>query len=48
MIETRIYDDKTLIPRKYLKKYDLNEEDFVIWDENDEGEIIIKFRKKKY
>lgn len=46
MIETRIYDDKTLIPRKYLKKYDLNEEDFVIWDENDEGEIIIKFRKK--
>ncbi|WP_323736496.1 hypothetical protein PXD04_00560 [Methanosphaera sp. ISO3-F5] len=46
MIETRIYDDKTLIPRKYLKKYDLKDEDYVIWTENDDGEIIIKFRKK--
>jgi len=46
MIETRIYDDKTLIPRKYLKKYNLDDEDFVIWNENDGGEIVISFRKK--
>lgn len=45
-IETRIYDDKTIIPSRYLKKYDLEDEDYVVWDENDEGNIIISFKKK--
>ena len=46
IIETRIFDYKTIIPSKYLKKYQLEEEDFVVWDENEKGEIVISFRKK--
>lgn len=45
-IETRIYDDKTIIPTNYLKRYNLEDEDYVVWDENEKGEIIISFRKK--
>lgn len=45
-IETRIYDDKTIIPSKFLKKYNLEEEDYVVWNENEKDEIIISFRKK--
>lgn len=46
-IETRIYDDKTIIPKKYLKKFSLEEEDIVVWEENKEGEIILRFKKNK-
>lgn len=46
IIETRIYEDKTIIPSKYLKKYDLKEEDLVLWNENEKGELTITFKKK--
>ena len=47
IIETRIYDDKTIIPNKYLKKYNLEEDDIVIWNEKENGEILISFKKKQ-
>lgn len=48
MIETRIDQNlRTMIPTKYVKKYNLEENDIVEWKVNENEEIIISFKKSK-
>ena len=36
---------ETIIPTTFLEKYNLEEGDIIEWNENENGEITIKFRK---
>jgi len=45
-IETRVNQDfQTIIPSRYVKKYDLEEGDIVEWTENEDSTINISFKK---
>ena len=45
-METRLNPHlETIIPTIFLEKYNLEEGDIIEWNENDDGEITIKFRK---
>ena len=47
--ETRINENnQVMIPTDYIKKYNLESEDIVEWEENENGEIVVSFRKKAY
>ena len=47
VIETKVYKkNQTTIPAVYRKKYDVQPDDIVEWEENDRGEIVVSFRKK--
>lgn len=47
MIETKIYQrGQTTIPSEYRKEYNLSKDDVVEWKKNDQGEIVVSFRKK--
>lgn len=46
-IETKVYKkNQTTIPARYIKKYNVEPDDIVNWDENENGELIVSFRKK--
>lgn len=46
-IETKVYQkNQTTIPNFYRKKYNVQPEDIVQWDENEKGELVVSFRKK--
>ncbi len=45
-IETRISQDlQTIIPKKYVQEYNLEEGDIVQWEEKEDGKIQITFIK---
>lgn len=45
-IETRINQDfQTIIPRKYVQKHSLKEGDIVRWEEKENGEVTITFKR---
>ena len=47
VIETKVYKkNQTTIHAVYRKKYDVQPDDIVEWEENDRGEIVVSFRKK--
>ena len=47
VIETKVYKkNQTTIPAVYRKKYDVQPDDIVEWEENDRVEIVVSFRKK--
>lgn len=46
-IETKVYQkNQTTIPAKFRKKYDIKPNDIVEWEENENGEVVVSFRKK--
>lgn len=46
MFETRLNDNfQTIIPSVYVEKYNLEEGDLVEWIEDENEELIIKFKK---
>ncbi|HIH35050.1 MAG TPA: AbrB/MazE/SpoVT family DNA-binding domain-containing protein [Methanosphaera sp.] len=45
-IETRINQDlQTIIPKKFAKEHNLKEGDIVRWEEKENGEVTITFKK---
>lgn len=47
VVETKVYQkNQTTIPTIYRKKYNVEPEDIVEWQEDDEGKLFITFRKK--
>ena len=47
MIRTKVYArNQTTIPSEYRKKYNVQPNDIVEWEENENGELTITFRKK--
>ena len=47
VIETKVYQKNQItIPSEFRKKYDIKPEDIVECDENENGEIVLTFRKK--
>ena len=47
VIETKVYQKNQItIPSIYRKKYDIKPNDIVEWDENENGEIVLTFRKR--
>lgn len=47
VIETKVYQKNQItIPSIYRKKYNIKPNDIVEWDENENGEIVLTFRKK--
>lgn len=46
-IETKVYHkNQTTIPTVYIKKYNVEPEDIVEWEENEDGKLYVTFRKK--
>ncbi len=44
--ETRINENnQVMIPTYFIKKYNVEAEDIVLWTENEKEEIVLKFRK---
>ena len=47
VVETKVYQkNQTTIPTIYSKKYNVEPEDIVEWQENEEGRLYVTFRKK--
>ncbi|MDO5824821.1 MAG: AbrB/MazE/SpoVT family DNA-binding domain-containing protein [Methanosphaera sp.] len=47
IVETKVYQkNKTTIPDVYCKKYNVEPEDIVEWEENEYGQLYVRFRKK--
>ncbi len=47
VIETKVYQKNQItIPSEVRKKYDVKPNDIVEWDENENGEVVLTFRKK--
>ena len=47
VIETKVYQKNQItIPSIFRKKYDIKPNDIVEWDENENGEIVLTFRKR--
>ena len=47
VIETKVYQKNQItIPSIYRKKYNIKPNDIVEWDENENGEIVLTFRKR--
>lgn len=47
VVETKVYQkNQTTIPTVYSKKYNVEPEDIVEWQENEEGRLYVTFRKK--
>lgn len=45
-IETRINQDfQTIIPKRYVQQHNLEEGDIVQWEEKENGQLIITFKK---
>ena len=46
-VETNVYqNNQTTIPTVYIKKYNVEPEDIVEWEENEDGKLYVTFRKK--
>ena len=46
-VETKVYQkNQTTIPTVYIKKYNVEPEDIVEWEENEDGKLYVTFRKK--
>ena len=47
VVETKVYQkNQTTIPTVYSKKYNVEPEDIVEWQENEEGRLYVTFRNK--
>ena len=47
VIETRVYPNGRIeVPEEYVEKFDIKPNDIAEWDENEDGEIVLSFRKK--
>lgn len=46
--ETRLNNEiQSIIPSYFVKKYDLEEGDIIQWNEKENGELIISFKKSQ-
>lgn len=47
IFETKVYKkNQTTIPAEIRKKFNIKPDDIVEWEENENGEIMVSFRKK--
>ncbi|MBQ6218299.1 MAG: hypothetical protein IJJ47_01060 [Methanosphaera sp.] len=48
IFETRLNNEmQSIIPSHLVKKYDLEEGDIIRWNEKENGELIISFKKSQ-